>query len=94
MKKKEIFVNRIDKIINNNQEYCDVIENNDNVININIDDKIDKLFNTNGYVFNKEVKIITSDKEYLTRIAGKVNNHLITFDNDIIDVSSIKDIVY
>ena len=95
MKKEKIFVNKIAKKINNNQNYCDVkLSGEDYNYNIDIDNKIDELFNSNGYVFNKDVKIIANNRTYQTRIAGKVNNHLITMDNDIIDISSIKDIVY
>ena len=98
MKKNKIFVNKINKNINNNQKYCDVLEDVKEINNIDnsisIDEKLDKLFNTNGYIFNTNVKIITSDKIYQTKIAGKVNNHIITLDNDIIDISSIKDIIY
>ena len=98
MKKNKIFVNKINKSINNNQKYCDVLEETEEVNNIDnnlsVEDKLDKLFNSSGYVFNTNVKIITSDKIYKTKIAGKVNNHVITLDNDIIDISSIKDIIY
>ncbi len=31
---------------------------------------------------------------YETKIAGKVNNYLITMDNDVIDISTIKDVIY
>ena len=99
LKKESVFINKINKNIKNNQEYCNVREEKiiNNIINnnsLNIDEKIEKLFNTNGYVFNKDVDIITNNKKYHTRIAGKVNNYLITFDNDIINISSIKDIVF
>ena len=81
----------------NNQKSCEVEEkviNEDAVVNISVDEKIDKLFNTNGYVFSKNVEIVTNDKVYNTKIAGKVNNHIITLDNDIIKISDIKDIKY
>ncbi len=81
----------------NNQKSCEVEEkviNEDAVVDISVDAKIDKLFNTNGYVFSKNVEIVTNDKVYNTTIAGKVNNHIITLDNDIIKISDIKDIKY
>ncbi len=81
----------------NNQKSCEVEEkviNEDAVVDISVDEKIDKLFNTNGYVFSKNVEIATNDKVYNTKIAGKVNNHIITLDNDIIKISDIKDIKY
>ena len=99
MKKEKIYVNKINKKIDNNQNYCDVkekeeiISNKDNR-NLSVDDKLKKLFNTDGYVFNVDVKIITSEKTYNTKIAGKVNNHLITLDNDVININDIKDIIF
>ena len=81
----------------NNQKSCEVEEkviNEETGVDISVDEKIDKLFNTNGYVFSKNVEIVTNDKVYNTKIAGKVNNHIITLDNDIIKISDIKDIKY
>ena len=96
MKKKKVYVNKINKKIDNNQNYCDVkseevITNSDK---LSVNEKLDKLFNTNGYIFNIDVKIITNNKTYQTKIAGKVGNNIITLDNDIINIDNIKDIVY
>lgn len=104
MKKNKIFVGKFEKRVGNNQSFYDIKEEsndytlvNDNKKklneNLSVKEKIDKLLNRNGYVFNVDVKIITYNKEYQTRIAGKVNNHLITLDNDIINISDIKDII-
>lgn len=97
MNKEKIFVNN-SKTINNNQKYCNVnefVEDNKQINNnLSVNEKIEKLFNKIGYVFNTNVKIITDNKVYQTKIAGKVNNHLITLDNDVIDISTIKDIIY
>lgn len=60
--------------------------------NLTVLEKIDKLLNRNGYIFNVEVKIITKEKKYQTKIAGKVNNHIITLDNDIININDIIDL--
>ena len=90
MKKESMYVKKNNKIIDHNQKYSDIKDNN---INKSINDKIEELFNTNGYVFNKDVEIITNNKKYCTRVAGKVNNYLITMDNDIINILDIKDIV-
>ena len=104
MKKNKIFVGKFEKKVGNNQSFYDIKEeNNDYTLvkdnnktineNLSVKEKIDKLLNRNGYVFNVDVKIITYNKEYQTKIAGKVNNHLITLDNDIINISDIKDII-
>ena len=97
MKKNKVFVNKIEKRINNNQTSFDINNSvkkdikKDN--NVTIREKIDKLLDRNGYIFNVSVKIITNQKEYHTYIAGVVNNHIVTLDKDIIDISNIKDII-
>ena len=93
MKKSEIFVNKIEGDIGNNQKLCDVDEQLI-IEEDNIEKKLDKLFNTNGYIFNIKVKIITDDKTYDTRIASRIGDNLITLDNNIIKISDIKDIVF
>ena len=95
MKKNKVFVNKIEKKIDNNQNSCyvnDIVDNNDN-IGDTMRKKIDNLFDRNGYIFNVDVNIITHDKNYRTRIAGIVNNNIITMDHNIININDIKDIV-
>ncbi len=94
MKKEKVYINKIDKKILNNQSYCDVSEKEIIPNDLSVQDKLDKLFNINGYVFNKDVKIITNNKTYNTKIAGKVGHNIITLDNDIINIKCIKDIIY
>lgn len=101
--KNKIFANKINKKIGNNQEVYDISditkeqvkksEFKDSDDNLTVNEKIDKLFKRNGYIFNVDVKIITTKRELNTKIAGKMNNHLITLDNDIINISDIKDII-
>ena len=101
MKKNKIFINRINKKINNNQKEVDIRINNLNTIekiknnddNLKVEEKLKKIFERNGYTFNVDVKIITNQKDYDTKIAGKVNDHIITLDNDIININDIKDII-
>jgi len=84
-----IGINDLESLRNNN-DYLYIEE--DDYHNLSIVDKIDKLLNRNGYIFNVDVVIKTKDKIYKTKIAGKVNNHLITLDNDIINISDIIDL--
>ena len=96
MKKKKVYVNKIEKKIENNQNSCDV-RNEGNITydnKLSVDEKLKKLFDTNGYIFNINVKIVTDNKTYNTKIAGKVGNNIITLDNDIININNIKDIIY
>ena len=73
-----------------NSDYLYVKE--DDYRNLGVIEKIEKLLNRNGYIFNVDVLIKTKDKVYKTKIAGKVNNHLITLDNDIINIDDIVDL--
>ena len=96
MKKQKIFTKKITKQIHNNQKECLVDEKKEvkrKDSNLSIDEKIKELFDGNGYPFSKNVKIITSNKEYTTFIVGMVNNRLITIDNDVIDLGDIKDLI-
>ncbi len=101
MKKNKVFQNKLDKDIGNNQKSFSISDDKKNNIkddvtlndDLTAKEKIEKLFNRNGYVFNVLVEIVTSKKTYHTKIAGKVNNHLITLDNDIICINDIQDII-
>ena len=101
MKKPKVFANRIDKNINNNQTVFDSSKDDFEIIedlklegNESVIDKIKNLLNDKGYIFNKDVTIKTQDKKYNTHIATIVNNHIITLDNDIINIDDIIDIKY
>lgn len=83
--------NVVDFDINNSYNQNLYIEEND-YRNLKVIEKIEKLLNRNGYIFNVDVVIKTSDKNYHTKIAGKINNHLITLDNDVINIDDIIDL--
>ena len=51
-------------------------------------DFINKLSH-DGYVFNKRVVIVTRDKTYDTKIAGRLGNRIITLDSDSINIDDI-----
>jgi len=103
MKKNKVFVNKSLRRIGNNQSYYDINDLSGDIIpiketkgtksNLTVEEKLNNLFKINGYIFNINVIIITETREYHTKIAGKVNNHLITLDNDIINIYDIKDII-
>lgn len=107
VKKPKVFENEINHKINNNKEVFDSSKEDDELIDSNIElinndvnqnnsviDKITNLLNTNGYVFNINVLIKTKDREYDTHIASVINNHIITLDNDIINLDDVIDINY
>lgn len=94
MKKNKVFVNKINKV-KNNQVSCEVEKKEIlSEPSLTVNEKLDKLFNTNGYIFNINVKIITDNKTYNTKIANRIGNNIITMDNDIICIKTIKDIVF
>ena len=94
MKKKKVFVNKIEEKVGNNQTLCEVSEDEVSKNNLTVEEKLEKLFNTNGYIFNVGVDIITNDKTYHTKIASKIGNTIITLDNDVICIKEIKDIIF
>lgn len=91
----KVFQNKNLGNINNTQEYFHTI--NKSIVNktpskININDKINKLFGSNRFIYKIPALITTSTQEYQTTIIGKTNNKLITIDNELIDIKDIIDI--
>ncbi len=75
----------------------DKVKVNFNTLNVKFDglsvkDKLKELINQNSYIFNTKVILVFFDHEEECQIAGVVNNHIITMDNRIIKVDSLKDI--
>lgn len=56
-------------------------------------DTINRLTNSGSYIFNRKVDIITNDKTYHTKIAGKVGDRIVTIDGDNIFLDDIKQII-
>ena len=67
--------------------------NNKKTDNINVSEKLNKLFKSNRYVFNIGVIIKTKKKDYDTKIIGKIKNSIITIDDDVIPIIEIEDII-
>ncbi len=99
-----IFKVDIDKEINNNRDVYYVKNSDDfafssskykeenNKEKVNINEKINRIFNSGRHSFNVPVEIITKDKVYNTKIAGKIRNNIITLDNDVIKIEDIIDL--
>ncbi len=103
MKKKKIYTNKNIAYTSKNQNICEVqekivdeknMEKNMEKNETCILKKIDELFSTNGYIFNIDVKIITLNKVYDTKIVSIVGKYIITMDGDIISMDDIKDIIF
>ncbi len=92
MKKPEIFKPRIEHDLNNNKNaYYSFINEKEERKEIKEDpvDTLDRLIKNNSYIFNKNIKIVTKDKEYNTKIAGKIGKKVITLDGDSINIEDI-----
>lgn len=90
--------NELEIVTNDNFEKNEIKKNINNVDSIIsnklISSKISDLLNTEGYIFNIDVVIKTKEKDYHTHIASVINNHIITLDNDIINLDDVIDIEY
>ena len=81
----KIYVNKIDDTIRNSQE--ESILNNNNV-------SLDEVFNSNKFSFNhKYIIALNNGKEYRTSLIANYGSKVLTIDNDLINVSDIKNII-
>ena len=97
MKKEipKVFVNKINKINNNEEVYYSYKDNyhEEEIINeYDIQNKIDKLFRSNDFIYKKKFHIKTkySDKDYV--IISKSYDYLLTIDGEKIYINNIIDI--
>lgn len=56
--------------------------------------KINEIFKSPYYIYKAEVEITLEDGVVVKKIIGKNNQNLITMDNELIPINSIKDIKY
>lgn len=61
---------------------------------LNINQKINKIFNSTKYVYKADVRITLKDNSIDCRIIGRNPTHLITIDNKLIPISDITDISF
>lgn len=99
-----VFANKIEKNINNNERvyYSKKEEQNDENrgeknyqkldSNLNINQKINKIFSSTNYVYKMNVRIILKDNKIERKIIGKNATHLITMENELIPIGDIIDI--
>ena len=97
-----IYANKVDKKIETNKSYS-ITKKDDEIkkekedvrgikLGMNINQKIQNIFNSPKYVYKADVIITTKDGKITKKIIGKTNNNLITMDNELINISDIKDI--
>ena len=92
----KVFQNKnLGNISNDQQYYYSSSKNVKNVNPIrkaNIQDKINNIFKSNKFSYKINVIISTIEKDIDTTIIGKVNNKLITINNELIPINDIIDI--
>ena len=95
MKKPKIYINKIEKNINNNKENY-YYKNNDykkDFSLINIKEKINDIFSSDDFVYKSNVIIILKNgKEIKDELIAIKNNELILLNNDKINIDIIEDI--
>ena len=79
-------------VVNNKEKKVIKKDNNKKILTVK--EKIKELVKGNDYIFNTEVTLVFDDSEKVCNIAGIVNNHIITMDNEIIKIDDLKDIKY
>ena len=101
-----IFANKIDKNMTNNEKvYYSNSKNKDELEKIddqskhknikqdlNINQKINNIFNSNKYVYKADVLIKTKNETLTKKSIGQNATHLITMENELIPTSDIVDI--
>ena len=88
----KVFVNRIDKHINNNEKVYyskDVVDSSDTR---NVYQKINDIFTSRNYIYKADVVIKTKNDTLNTTIIGRNKEYLITLNNELIPISDIVDI--
>ena len=96
----KVFANNITKEINNNEKIYTSIEQKQKqeqkipkqqpkTQQKNIIQKINKILNTKEYTYKIPVKIITKEKEIITKIIGKTEKNIITIENKLIKIEDI-----
>lgn len=94
-KKPEIFKPEIGKIDNNKKAYYSFLEEETKINqeqyeeSEDVIDFMNKLAKSGSYIFNKDVVIVTKNKKYETRIAGKLGDRIVTLDNESININDI-----
>lgn len=91
--KPDIYKPNIGYIDNNEKVYYSFLEDNFNdKKEKDPEDFIRSLEKEGSYMFRKNVIIKTRNSEFDTKIAGRINDKLITMDHEVIPIKNIVDI--
>ena len=69
-------------------------DNNSTIPSLNINQKINNIFNSNKYVYKADVNVTTKEGKQAKKIIGQNKTHLITIENELIPISDIIDIEF
>lgn len=87
----KVFANKIDNAINNVQE----VFYGNREITKNVDEVLDKLYNSGKYAFKQSMEIVTKSGRSIEKIALRTRDYLLTLSNkkiNIKDIVSIKEV--
>ena len=62
------------------------------VVNKNINQKINEVFNSSNYIYKADVELTLKSGTVVKRIVGRNSTHLITIENELIPISDVIDI--
>lgn len=105
-----LYVNKIErKLANNDIVFYSILKPNievkeeiftvtsqiDDIVNVNVKEKVADLFNSTNYVYKMNVTITLKDNTIINKdVIGQVDNKLITIDEDLIEINDIRDIKF
>lgn len=96
-----VFANNLSDIKNNKTVFYSIsdqdvreIKPEKKLMGKTIEQKIAEVFNSSNYIYKAEVELILDSGTIVKKIIGKNRHNLITMDNELIPIDSIKDIKY
>ena len=97
MDKPKMYQNKVNKEFHNNRLVYTTYDKNKVSVNdsININDirnKINKIINSNNFIYSKMVYIVIRGEVIMRKIVGLYGDNLITIDNEYIPITNIEDI--
>jgi|LSQX01.1.fsa_nt_gb hypothetical protein len=101
-----LYVNKIDKKLNNNDNVFytaqkpnilenESLETQQDADKIDVKTKINKMFSSPNFVYKMNVTLILKDKSTITKdVIGQIKDKIITIDEESIKIDDIKDIKF
>lgn len=79
--------------LDNHDQIVFMSSKNEEVTNpININDKLNRIFNNRSFFYKENVEIKTKNYTSIKKIIGKTKDYLITMNNELIPIKDIEDI--